>query len=120
MTNSHVIATSEDLSTSHTLLVSSAGFLGGFHGLRLVTEDVVYIWNYRSSVSRQAQAGGKRSLKIVLFFFEVDCLCARIWILLEMHCKRKDQSEAYIVNKLDRIELYINLNNLDKYDVCNE
>ena len=70
------------------LLVSCAGFLGGFHGLRLVTEDVVYIWNYRSSVSRQAQAGGKRSLKIVLFFFEADCLCARIWILLEMHCKR--------------------------------
>eukprot|EP00434_Breviolum_minutum_P016121 symbB.v1.2.014208.t1/scaffold1027.1/size171366/10 len=55
MTNSHVIATSEDLSTSHTFSFRLLGFSGGFHGLRLVTEDVVYIWNYRSSVSRQAQ-----------------------------------------------------------------
>ena len=61
MTNSHVIVTSEDRAGNATLetfihlcLVRAVGRLCYSGAFRL--QDVVYIWSYRTSVSRQAQA----------------------------------------------------------------
>ena len=56
----------------------------------------MYIWNYRSSVSRQAQAGGKRSLKIVVFFLKL-IVCVQESGYFLRCIERNKSSERYIL-----------------------
>ena len=51
-------------------------------------EDVVYIWNYRSSVSRQAQVGSKTGIAILL--------CLHVWIYACSHLG-VDRMEYFVI-----------------------